>query len=229
MNLKVWVDHYLWQGIEKIYLIDNDSTDNPLEILQPYIDKGLVHYTFNPEKHNQVNHYKELIKKENLQNKTKWLIICDLDEFFYGYPKKLKDTIDEFEKYDIIYSNWKMFGSNNLISHPEDIRKSLLLREPELHVLTKYIIQIKNVDIDKLNIHEINCCKLKSITENIKIKLNHYPIQSLDFFKKVKMTRGDINSQTEDNIRDMNYFYNYDKNAKFQDTELKDLLKSNYL
>jgi len=40
MNLKVWIDHYLWQGVEKIYLIDNGSTDNPMPILQPYIDKG---------------------------------------------------------------------------------------------------------------------------------------------------------------------------------------------
>lgn len=225
MNLKVWIDHYLWQGIDKIYLIDNDSTDEPLKILQPYIDKNIVHYTFNPKKYNQLENYKELIKKENLQNKTKWLIICDLDEFFYGYPKKLKDTINEFNEYDIIYSNWKMFGSNNLIEHPKDIRKSLLLRQPELNLLTKYIVQIKNINIDNINLHEIYADKLNFIIENNKIKLNHYPIQSLDFFMKVKMKRGDATSSIVDNIRDMNYFYKYDENAKFEDNELKILLE----
>ena len=34
MNLKLWLDHYLWQGIEHFYLIDNDSNDNPINILQ---------------------------------------------------------------------------------------------------------------------------------------------------------------------------------------------------
>ena len=34
MGLKLWIDHYIKQGVEKFYLIDNDSTDNPLAILQ---------------------------------------------------------------------------------------------------------------------------------------------------------------------------------------------------
>ena len=33
MNLKLWIEHYLWQGIEHFYLIDNGSDDNPLSIL----------------------------------------------------------------------------------------------------------------------------------------------------------------------------------------------------
>jgi glycosyltransferase involved in cell wall biosynthesis len=37
MNLKIWIEHYLWQGVEHFYLIDNGSDDNPLNILQEYI------------------------------------------------------------------------------------------------------------------------------------------------------------------------------------------------
>ena len=62
MNLKVWIDHYLWQGVEKIYLIDNGSTDEPLKILKQYIDKGIVFYVSLPEKHKQVEHYKFIDK-----------------------------------------------------------------------------------------------------------------------------------------------------------------------
>ena len=36
-NLKIWLDHYIWQGVQHFYLIDNGSTDNPLEILNDYI------------------------------------------------------------------------------------------------------------------------------------------------------------------------------------------------
>ena len=235
LNLKVWIDHYIWQGVDKIYLIDNDSDDNPLEILQPYIDKGIVDYTFNPEKYKQVEHYKEVIKNKNIQNEAKWLIICDLDEFFYAPNKKLSDVLPDFEQYDVIYSNWKMFGSNGLKEHPDDIRKSIIMREKELNIHTKYIVKIKNIDIDNVEVHEINSHRCLDwirpipennnknfIIENDKIKLNHYPIQSLDFFKKVKMIRGD--GMTHHNVRDLTYFYDYDKNANYIDTELKEMI-----
>jgi hypothetical protein len=44
-NLKEWIDHYIWQGASHIYLCDHESTDNPLEILQPYIEKGVVNFS----------------------------------------------------------------------------------------------------------------------------------------------------------------------------------------
>ena len=46
MNLKLWLEHYLWQGVGHFYLIDNGSTDNPLSILQEYIDKGIITYFY---------------------------------------------------------------------------------------------------------------------------------------------------------------------------------------
>ena len=41
MNIKVWLEHYINQGVDIFYLINNNSDDNPLDILQPYIDKGI--------------------------------------------------------------------------------------------------------------------------------------------------------------------------------------------
>jgi len=87
MNLKVWLDHYLWQGVEHFYLIDNGSTDTPLEILQSYIDNGLVTYFYRPEKYCQVEHYRNVYDAENIREKTEWLCICDLDEFFLELKK----------------------------------------------------------------------------------------------------------------------------------------------
>jgi len=225
MNLKVWIDHYLWQGVQKIYLIDNGSTDEPLTILQPYIDNGTVFYINLLEKHKQEEHYRQIIKEQDLMNKTEWLIVCDLDEFFYGYPNKLSETIDEYKDYDIIISNWRMFGTDGHIKHPTDIRKSIVWRVPTLHKNTKYIFKPDKLqNIDDLSLHKINNMNNKIIV-NDKIRLNHYPIQSLDFFTKVKMTRGDATSTVVDNIRDMNYFNNYNDNMTYKDTDLADLIK----
>ena len=225
MNLKIWIEHYLWQGVDKIYLIDNNSTDNPMPILQPYIDRGVVDYTFNPKKHSQVGNYIELINNKELTNITKWLIICDLDEFYYGFPKILKETLNEFEEYDVIYSNWKMFGTCGLKKHPEDIRKSINCREPKLNVFTKMIIQIKKININDIEIHTMkNDTNYKIKIENDKIKLNHYPIQSLEYFTKVKMTRGSACKVANDSVRDMDYFIRYDKDTNFADNELKNVI-----
>lgn len=225
MNLKTWVDHYLWQGVEKLYLIDNASTDEPLKILQPYIDRNQVVYYYLPERHKQPEHYRHVVEKENLKHKTKWLILCDLDEFYYAPSKKLRDVLlDDYDDYDIIYSNWYMFGSDGLIDHPEDIRTAITMRSPDVDGNTKCIFKPSRLqNLNDINIHGVSNIIGKSTTENEKIRLNHYPIQSLEFYKKVKMTRGDATNVNTENIRDMNYFKKYDENKTFKDTLLKDL------
>ena len=225
LNLKIWLDHYIWQGITKFYLIDNDSTDNPLDILQPYIDKNIVSYYFLPEKFQQVKHYKDVIMNEDIKNKTEWLVVCDLDEFFYGYPNKLINIIDEYNNYDIIYSNWRMFGSDGLVEHPKDIRKSIVYREPDINNHTKYIVKINKINnINDINIHEVYNLN-NFIIENEKIRLNHYPIQSLEFYNKVKMSRGDVANILSNNVRDMEYFDKYNQNKTHKDTDLLNLLE----
>jgi hypothetical protein len=62
-------------------------------------------------------------------------------------------------------------------------------------------------------------------TENILktscLHLNHYRIQSWDFFRKVKMTRGDVFQKNENSaVRDKKYFKKMDFNDMV-DTELK--------
>jgi hypothetical protein len=117
-----------------------------------------------------------------------------------------------------------MFGSDNNIAHPQDIRTAILHREQNLHINTKYIfktqlIDNKNVSINAHSLKDGNFVRKR--VANQLIRLNHYPIQSLEFFQKVKMTRGDVLSIVFNNIRDMNYFNAYNQNATFCDDTLK--------
>lgn len=43
--IKEWVEYHLAQGVDCIYLYDNDSTDNMKAVLEPYILNGKVIYT----------------------------------------------------------------------------------------------------------------------------------------------------------------------------------------
>ena len=48
--LREWIEFYRIMGVEQFILYDNDSTDLPQEVLQPYIDDGLVLYFSWPPK-----------------------------------------------------------------------------------------------------------------------------------------------------------------------------------
>ena len=54
------------------------------------------------------------------------------------------------------------------------------------------------------------------------LHLNHYQVQSLDFFMQVKATRGDVGSAFLDRLRDRAYFEQWDLND-MSDTELAEL------
>lgn len=227
MNLKVWIDHYLWQGADHIYLIDNGSTDNPMKILKEYIDKGLVTYEYKPEKHRQKYHYRIVANKYDIKSKYQWVLVCDLDEFMFGTKTILIDVLKKNEQYDIILTNWLMFGFDGHVNHPKDIRLASTHREEKIHELTKYFANLKKIDVQYLDIHLISHSKNKKVI-NDEIHLNHYPIQSVEFFSTIKAKRGDANSSETDNIRDIHYFYNYNKNTTYEDTLLFDIITKGY-
>lgn len=218
LNLKTWIDHYVWQGVDHIYLIDNDSDDHPLEILQEYIDKGVVSYYLRKEPRVQVKHYVDIFEHEKLKEETYWLCICDLDEFFFGTTTTLKNTLRDLDaKTNVILSNWHNYGHDGNIEHPKDIRVGNLNRDPQLQN-TKTIFKTQVIDHDgMINIHHLHNYHGPSHTENDLIRLHHYRLQSEEYFVNNKMTRGDV--LYSDNHRDMSYFH--DENApctKYDDT-----------
>jgi FkbM family methyltransferase len=234
MNLKIWLDHYLWQGVEHFYLIDNDSNDKPLDILQEYIDKGVVTYYFKPEKYQQVEHYRNVFDIERLKEKTRWLCICDLDEFFFGTEKKLVSAIYEFDGYDVIYTNSFFYGNDNLIHQPIDIRTSIVHRTNDMINGNKYIFKPKCItDSSEIWIHWLvhsgSIQKKILSTEtfnNTKIRLNHYIVQSLEYWQNIKMKRGDVNNIQSENVRNMDIFYSYGKEAIIKDDTLKQIIEN---
>ena len=97
-----WVAYHLVQGVERIYLYDNDSTDTMRECLQPYIDTGFVVYHQIHGNKQQGNAYTHALHHYGKDCKYMAFIDCDefltpchegdkvidvLDAFFQKYPK----------------------------------------------------------------------------------------------------------------------------------------------
>lgn len=229
MNLQVWIDHYIFQGVEHFYLIDNGSTDDSINIINSLILQGYPITLYKlTDKYKQLDYYRYVYNNENLKEKTKWLIIADLDEFYYCKDNNISKNLKLYEHLPVIYSQWKMFGHNNLDKHPKDIRIALTKRESGLHELTKQIFQTNYVNAESITQHSIINYPMTSENNlsNIFI-LNHYPIQSKEYFEKVKMYRGDVFQAWADNVRNWTYFNDYNKNATEEDTELKEIVLSN--
>ena len=228
-NLREWIEHYKFHGTEHIYLIDDFSSDNYLQILQPYIDSGYVTLFLNDVTERYVGRQIDITNKYAFQviGETKWIANVDLDEYLYS-PEyvNLKDLLKQYENYGSILTNWVWFNSNDLIEHPKDgIVKNFIKRseyntrifftrhdcmnpngqfEPQWETFNaSKAIANTDFNIKKFNVHEIftdgqtiNLSYMDN-PDNPKLLLNHYKIQSREYWEKVKMKE----------IYDVNHYY----------------------
>jgi len=219
MVIEEFIEHYLWQGVQHIYIIDNGSTDDTKDKIKKY--SKYITYYYKTEPHKQIDHYNDVYKK--IKHKTKWLIVADVDEYIYNKNKNnnicdFVNTLD-YSKIAAVQLNWNMFGSSGYINQPESIRKSFTFKKIDLDDNPKSIV---NTSLTKsLNIHTHNYTNDNIIQNPSELQLNHYAIMSEEYFRSVKMTRGAADNVV--NVRDMNYFDKYD-HKEVIDEELKNLI-----
>ena len=63
--MKEYIEHYINQGIDKFFMIDNGSDDNYLDIIQPYIDNNKIELVIDKNKHMQIEHYNNYFLKKS--------------------------------------------------------------------------------------------------------------------------------------------------------------------
>lgn len=223
--MQEWLKHYLNQGVQHFYLIDNGSTDD----WQSEIKGFPVTCVSDSERGAQLKlynkHFLEIVKEN-----SEWMMVVDLDEFLYA-RNKFKNIVDYIESLsDNIASvrvPWKMFGSSGYIKQPSNVVSSFTKRQNEIHILCKSIT--KTNCISEIITHNYDnkslFCDEKCMMESDNLNLNHYPIQSWEWFSQIKMTRGDVYNTKWDGVRTKKYFEDYDFN-EIEDTELKDINKN---
>lgn len=114
--LKEWIEYNNMIGVEHFYLYNNNSTDGYMDVLQPYIDSGLVTFNDFPYDHAQMKAYKHFY--DTYRHETQWVSFLDIDEFFVPIShNNLLEWIKAYEKYPVIQIYWKMFGTSGLMKH----------------------------------------------------------------------------------------------------------------
>lgn len=141
-NIDEWIEHYYWQGASKIVLIDNGSTDDTVARAEGWKARGAsIEILISPQRHLQTEHYKRAFRSLHLERDYEWLLVADLDEFWFcKNGDTVASALQDFSGLDLIYVNWTHFGSDGHIAHPDSLRTNLLTRRPELasHGVTKW-------------------------------------------------------------------------------------------
>jgi glycosyltransferase involved in cell wall biosynthesis len=234
-SIKEWIEHYLFHGAEHFYLIDDQSTDNTIEIIQPYIDKGIVTLFSSDWSHyrgRQKDMYNHFILPH--LNESKWLLIVDLDEYVWSqYSINLNNVLVQCNHMGQIQVENTIFGSNGHVEQPKSIVASFTRRCAEhptintIHGNRKYFVN-SSFDFSSLNIHHATFVDKNDELNNFQCLtfpwfiMNHYVCQSKNFWNSVKCTRGDADSYK---ARKPEHFIDYDLND-VEDTELYEQNKS---
>lgn len=238
--LKEWLEYHLIVGVEHFYLYNNFSNDNYLEVLEPYIKKGIVDLYEWPIPQGQCKAYYDCLDKK--RDESEWIGFIDLDEFVVpNRHNNIYDFLKTFQKkYPVVIVYWKLFGTSGKI----DRNRSSLVTEDFTIAWKKYTNIGKfffntmfeyNQNYNKndvivhsmwgsnkgVNLPPVDCFKKLLVSpyfskgkEEFPIQINHYFTKSFKEYIE-KSSRGD--AVFEQNPRNLDYFYYHEMKCEKED------------
>lgn len=107
-----WLEFHLKSGVEHFYLYDNQSEDNYMEKLAPYIERGKVTLLQWPSNFGNGGQVLALTHAIGIfESQTTWLAHIDIDEFIFPKQNKnLKEVLKKLNEYDCVLLPWRCFG-----------------------------------------------------------------------------------------------------------------------
>lgn len=228
---KEWIEWHKSKGVEKFYIYDNDSTDGTMEILRPYIESGIVEYTFFPGYRRQLAAYDDCLDRHRME--TRWIAFIDLDEFIVPVKDRtIPEFLSRFEDCPAVEINWLVYGSGGAKKRvPGTMMERFRCHSVPDHPLNRHVKSI----VDPRRVYTMTGCHEAAritghaadshgnpIKKNFRerppqqdvIRINHYAVRSYEEFLE-KQARGRA-SGTQKTVKS-EYFDQYDLND-IQDT-----------
>lgn len=204
--IREWIEYHRLVGVEHFYLYNNESTDQSREVLEPYVQKGIVTLTDWPDRPGQVADYAKYRWVYNVQipayehaiarNEAKWIALLDCDEFLV--PKTSDTMLPLLEQYDMfpaIRLYWEVFGTSGI----QELQPDQLVTEtfhktclPEDDFSTKFFKSIVKPEeyVKAFWPTHINVYKNDEpdiVVGKYEAQVNHYIIRSVKFFYEAKL------------------------------------------
>jgi lipopolysaccharide biosynthesis glycosyltransferase len=117
-----WLEFHKIVGVERFYLYDNNSTDNLIDIITPYIESGeVILHEWSSTYIPQIFAYAHCISAHS--DESEWIAFIDLDEFLAPTEKDdLKIVLDEFKGVGGVAINQFFFGSSGHQTRPDGLQ-----------------------------------------------------------------------------------------------------------
>lgn len=238
--LKEWIEFHLIVGVEHFYLYNNNSTDNYVEILQPYIDSGIVTLIDWPKKQSQMEAYYDCY--QNYKNDSHWIGFIDLDE--YVIPNDYDSIIDFLNQFHnkrpVVLIYWKYMGSSGKIKRDnhglitEDFyigwNKYANIGKVFFNTDYGYLYEYKhnnymhlmwgklgNWYFPPVNAFDKICWRrIDSVnTEHMPIQINHYLVKTYNEYVEKKSKRG--GGVHDVSMHNYDYFFKHDMRCQTAD------------
>jgi hypothetical protein len=116
--LREWVAFHRVVGVERFFLYDNNSDDEHLEALAPYIEDGTVVLRHWPEyPMGQVKAYANCLDEH--AGDSRWIAFIDIDEFLFSPSgDQLPEVLRRYEAWPGVGVNRVLFGASGHETRP---------------------------------------------------------------------------------------------------------------
>jgi hypothetical protein len=190
--IKEWLEYYLMQGVNHFYIYNNNGTDNTKEIIDSYIQKGLVTWHDYPGRRQQENIYNHAV--HHYKNETRWMGFIDIDEFIVPLKHpSITEFLTSFEECSQISIPWVMYGSGGHIQKPDGlVIESYKKHQKGFTPIVKSIVNPRAVVYVQVHFHLVFGLsvdekknlfyKVPNITSADLICCNHYFTKSYEEF-----------------------------------------------
>ena len=185
-----------------------------------------VHVLPAPERHAQAQHYNALALPLLEQLEVAAVAVVDLDEFFFATApgatlKTVARSVLGAGNASQFACPWHMFGSSGHLRQPRSVRVGFTWRRAgvdtvEPPVNFKAVALVEHVARLQVHVHDVWGATAPCL------QLNHYAVQSREYFERAKIGRGDAANPAAEALRDWAYFAAYDFSDR-QDFALRDV------
>jgi hypothetical protein len=118
--LAEWVEFHRMVGFEQLYLYNNLSSDDHLEVLEPYIEEGLVVLQDWPHFPAQIEAYDHCLATHG--EHARWIGFFDIDEFVFSPTlRAVPQVLAEYEQWPGVCVNLPRFGTSGHRTKPEGL------------------------------------------------------------------------------------------------------------
>lgn len=223
---KEWIEWHRSIGVDRFYIYDNDSRDDTLGVLRPYIEAGIVEYHPFPGYRRQIAAYDDCLERHRLD--TRRIAFIDLDEFIIPVrDKTLPEFLARYEDAPVVEINWLVYGSGGAVKkEPGGVMERFRRHSLPGHRLNRHVKSI----VDPRRVYAMIGCHEaaridgrgvdsggNNITRSWRdrepqhdlIRINHYAVRSLEEFRD-KQERGRASGKKR-TVPD-EYFREYDLN-----------------